>query len=166
MRIKKLQKQAEYILSLCAQKGMKIAVAESCTGGLLSKIMTDISGASEVFLSGMVTYSNESKRKLLGVSANTLKEKGAVSEDVASDMINGLWKIFNAEIVISITGIAGPNSDDSQKKPPLTYIGIGTNFGGEKKLKVYRFSGKDMGRTKNRERVVSRCFEIIEKEII
>jgi nicotinamide-nucleotide amidase len=102
----------------------KIAFAESCTGGLLAKRMTDIPGSSEVFNMGLVTYSNEAKMKLLGVKKDTLDKFGAVSYETAKEMVLGLSHVSGADICVSVTGIAGPGGGTEEKPVGLAYIGV------------------------------------------
>lgn len=104
----------------------RIAVAESCTGGLISKIITDTPGASAVFELGVTTYSNEAKMKLLKVSAETLKSYGAVSEQTAREMASGVRELASSDIAVAVTGIAGPSNDGSQKPVGTVCIGIAT----------------------------------------
>jgi len=101
-----------------------ITVAESCTGGLLASAFTDIAGASQWFRQSWVTYSNDAKMKELGVTEEALKKRGAVSAEVAIQMAQGARNKANASIALSITGIAGPNSDGSKKKIGTVYVGI------------------------------------------
>lgn len=101
-----------------------ITVAESCTGGLLASAFTDIAGASQWFDQSWVTYSNAAKIKELGVKEKTLEKKGAVSAEVAIQMAQGARNRANASIAISITGIAGPNNDGTNKKIGTVYVGI------------------------------------------
>ena len=105
-----------------------VSAAESCTGGLLTSTLTDISGSSACFTQSWVTYSNESKVIELDVNPNTLAEHGAVSAEVALQMALGARKKSNSEIAISITGIAGPKSDDTRKKVGEVYIGISSTM--------------------------------------
>ena len=116
-----------------------ISAAESCTGGLLTSTLTDISGSSACFNQSWITYSNEAKIIELNVDPKTLEEHGAVSTEVAVQMAKGAREKSNAEIAISITGIAGPKSDDSRKKVGQVFIGISSTMyeGGDSKL----FSG-------------------------
>jgi len=114
----------QQIINNLIEKELKIAVAESCTGGLLAKTITDIPGSSACFDVGLVTYSNESKVNLLDVSPQTLEKYGAVSKQVAIEMINGLRKISDCDIAISITGIAGPGGATENKPIGLVYIAI------------------------------------------
>lgn len=103
---------------------MTVATAESCTAGLIAKRITDIPGASEVFECGIVSYANRIKHKVLGVSEEDLNEYGAVSEPVARQMAQGALKISGADIAVSVTGIAGPDSDSTNKPVGLIYIGL------------------------------------------
>ncbi len=106
------------------KQNLKIAVAESCTGGLLSQQITQIPGVSEVFECGVCTYADSIKRKLLGVSADTLEKYGAVSEQTAIEMAEGVRKLSGADIAISTTGIAGPGGGSAQKPVGTVFVGI------------------------------------------
>ena len=103
------------ILQAARDAGLKIATAESCTGGMISAALTDIAGSSDVFERGFVTYSNEAKQDMLSVQADTLAAHGAVSEQVAAEMAMGAVNASNADIAVSVTGIAGPGG--SEHKP-------------------------------------------------
>lgn len=116
------KKVVEYL----KDKNLKVAFCESCTGGYISKTITDVSGASDVFDCGMVTYSNEIKARLAGVSPIALKNKGAVSEEVATQMAKGIRTLAKADIGISVTGIAGPGGGTKEKPVGLVYMGIST----------------------------------------
>ena len=106
------------------QKKLKIAFAESCTGGMLASEITSVSGASKIFGLGLVTYSNQAKIEVLRVNKRIIKKYGAVSYDCCLSMVNNLSKISKAKINISITGIAGPKGGTKQKPVGLVYIGI------------------------------------------
>ena len=108
------------------EKPLKIATAESCTGGLLSHLLTSISGASTYFLGGVVAYSNQIKEKVLGVQEHTLLLHGAVSEQCAQEMADGIRTKFRADIGLSTTGIAGPTGGTPEKPVGLVWIGIST----------------------------------------
>lgn len=108
---------------LLTEKGLKVAVAESCTGGYLAKRITDVSGSSKVFECGICSYSNRIKHQLLGVSERTLEEYGAISEQTATEMASGVRKLSGADIGISVTGNAGPTADEG-KEVGLVYIGV------------------------------------------
>ena len=105
------------------------ACAESCTGGLIAKRVVDIAGCSEVFLGGAVTYANEAKEKLLGVSHETLEKYGAVSEQTAREMAKGIRAALGADIAVSVTGIAGPGGGTPEKPVGTVYIGLSTKDG-------------------------------------
>ena len=106
--------RAERLLSLAVRRGLTIAAAESCTGGMLAARLTDLPGSSAVFLWGAVTYSNAAKRSMLGVSQVTLVAHGAVSEEVASEMARGARDRSGAALAIAITGIAGPGGSGTK----------------------------------------------------
>jgi PncC family amidohydrolase len=129
--------QAQKLLDLAVKKNIKIVSAESCTGGLISALITEISGSSKVFDRGFVTYSNEAKKENLGVLEETLSEFGAVSSQVASQMAIGAVKNSNANLSIAITGIAGPKSDDTEKPVGLVFIASFNDL--NKKLIVEEF---------------------------
>ena len=129
---------------------MKIATAESCSGGLLSSTLVNVSGASSVFLEGIVTYSYESKLNRLNIDVNRLMEFGAVSEEIAHDMAFNLEKLTGADITVGVTGIAGPGGGSELKPVGLVYIAI--NVCGQIFLKSYIFNGN---REKIRQRTVA-----------
>ena len=106
---------------------MKIAFAESCTGGMLASEFTSISGASKVFGLGLITYSNQAKINILKVKKNIIKKYGAVSPECCEAMVKNLSKISKAQINVSITGIAGPNGGTKTKPVGLVYIGVKKN---------------------------------------
>ena len=109
-------------------KKLTLSTAESCTGGFLSKMITEVSGSSDVFNLGVCTYSNEMKKKVLGVTHATLEKYTAVSQQVAKEMAIGIRKLSGADIGVSTTGLAGPKSDASGKPVGLVYIGIESDF--------------------------------------
>jgi PncC family amidohydrolase len=121
-----LLKKTETLLAECRRKKIKIATAESCTGGLVAALLTEIPGASDVFDRGFVTYSNAAKIKQLAVPAALIKKHGAVSAEVASAMAKGALKKSDADIAVSITGIAGPGGGTKQKPLGLVYIAVAT----------------------------------------
>ena len=112
------------VVELLKKNNMTLATAESCTAGYIPKRITDISGASSVFEFGAITYSNEMKHKVLGVSEETLKKYGAVSEQTAREMAAGIRRVSGSDIGISVTGIAGPNSDGTNKPVGLCFIAL------------------------------------------
>ena len=112
------------IVKLLTKKKLTVSFAESCTGGLLSSSITSISGSSNVFNMGLITYSNNAKTKLLKVPKELIKKKGAVSYETCLLMVKGLSKISKSSVLISITGVAGPNGGTKEKPVGLVYIGI------------------------------------------
>ena len=118
----KLYELASEIINKCRSKKFKISVAESCTGGLISSIITSIPGSSDVFECGFITYSNNSKKKFLNVSQNTLSLYGAVSEEVVIEMISGLKLHTQSDILLAISGIAGPGGGTKDKPEGLVWI--------------------------------------------
>jgi len=117
----------EKVVKKFKEEKLTLSFAESCTGGWLSKIITEISGASEIFMGGVCSYSNEVKQNVLGVKEETLKLHGAVSEETAREMSEGITKIMKTSVGVGVTGIAGPLSDNTQKKVGLIYISITHN---------------------------------------
>lgn len=117
--------KSEYLLvERLTAKQMTVAVCESCTGGLISKRITNVPGASRVFGYGLCTYANEAKIKLLGVKRETLEKYGAVSENTALEMAEGMIALSGADLAVSTTGIAGPGGGSEEKPVGLVYIGI------------------------------------------
>jgi nicotinamide-nucleotide amidase len=120
-----LQDLAKQLGESLVTRNMKMASAESCTGGWLAKIITDIPGSSVWFTGSVVSYSNETKQSLLGVSENTLKEFGAVSGETVREMTDGLFSRTNAGIAISISGVAGPGGGTEDKPVGLVWLSWG-----------------------------------------
>lgn len=114
----------QLLVNILKEKRLKIATAESCTGGLISKMITDVSGASGVFDCGVCSYANNIKEKVLGVSRADLEAKGAVSAEVAMQMAEGVRSLSDADIGISTTGIAGPTGGSALKPVGTVYIGV------------------------------------------
>ena len=129
----------EVVSQRLRHRGEKLAVAESCTGGLLSSWMTEIAGSSDIFLGGVVSYDNRLKQDLLGVPAETLEHHGAVSEETVRCMAHGILEVTGADWGISISGIAGPGGGTSDKPVGLVWIGIGNRSGIE--THRYEFPG-------------------------
>ena len=127
--INHLTEAAEKLVFALKEKNLKISFAESCTGGLLSAVLTDISGCSAVLSESYVTYSENAKAKILGVEYSVIKKYSVVSEEVSLQMAKGLFKTSGSDINISVTGVAGPNSDDYNNPVGLVYIGICTKNG-------------------------------------
>ena len=135
-----MEKIAHNLIVSAQKAGLKLATVESCTGGLVAKSITDVPGASEVFEGGLITYSNEAKTVMAGVSESLLKEHGAVSEQVARVLAeNGLART-RADVVVAVTGIAGPSGGSKQKPVGLVYIAVAVR-GGKTMCDVCHFSG-------------------------
>ena len=143
------------VSDLLKQKKLTIATAESCTGGLISHSLTNISGSSEYFDRGVVTYSNQAKIDLLGVPEKTLQEYGAVSEQTAKAMAIGIKERSNVDIGISTTGIAGPTGGTKEKPVGLVYIGIANSK--NVNVKKFVFSGD---RLQNKESTCNAALEM------
>ena len=112
------------IVSLLKKKKLKLAIAESCTGGMLSSAITSVSGSSKIFTMGLVTYSNQAKTSILKIPKKIINKNGAVSVQCCLAMVNNLSKISKSNVCISITGIAGPKGGSKQKPVGLVYIGV------------------------------------------
>tara|TARA_B100001057_G_C22251939_1_gene719794 strand:- start:51 stop:509 length:459 start_codon:yes stop_codon:yes gene_type:complete len=143
------------------KKRLKIAFAESCTGGKLASALTAISGASKVFNLGLVTYSNQAKINVLKVNKNIIQKYGAVSPECCQAMVNNLEKISKAQINVSITGIAGPNGGSKTKPVGLVYIGIKKN----NKLFISKNIFKQKNRLSIQNATVKKTFKIIKSLI-
>ena len=148
---------------LLADRGATVALAESCTGGLISKRLTDIAGSSAYFVEGFVTYSNASKERLLGVPDEMLAEHGAVSEPVARVMAEGARKISGADYGLSVTGVAGPGGGTEEKPVGLVYVGVADAEGavGEK-LDLTAWA---RSRSSIRERSANRALDLLRLRI-
>ena len=130
---------AEAVVRKLKEAGMTVTTVESCTGGLLSATLVDVSGASDVFYQGVVTYANEAKVRLVGVKEATLQAHGAVSEETAREMAEGGAKAANADAALAVTGIAGPGGGTKEKPVGLVYIGCYVN--GKTIVKKNLFTG-------------------------
>ncbi len=125
---------AEVVARLLLERRWRLAVAESCTGGLVAKLVTDAAGASEVFLGGAVTYHNQAKQQWLGVSATLLERHGAVSAEVAEAMARGARDRFGADVTLALTGIAGPSGGTADKPVGTVHYAVATAAGVERRL--------------------------------
>tara|TARA_A100000164_G_C21835481_1_gene737500 strand:+ start:441 stop:899 length:459 start_codon:yes stop_codon:yes gene_type:complete len=140
-----------------SEKKIKISFAESCTGGMLASEITSKSGASKIFGLGLVTYSNKAKINILKVNKRIIQKYGAVSPECCEAMVNNLSKISNAQINVSITGVAGPNGGTKKKPVGLVYIGIKKN----NKLLVNKFVFKQKSRKSIQKATVKKTLDII-----
>ena len=118
--------KAEKLVALCIDKHIKLSAAESCTGGLLMAALTSVSGVSEVFNGGYVTYANEEKIDMVSVEETTLEKHGAVSDAVVREMADGAMLTTGADIAVAISGIAGPTGGTDEKPVGLVHFGIAT----------------------------------------
>lgn len=116
--------EALQLIDVLRSKGIRMSAAESCTGGMIGCMMTSIPGSSDVFLGSAVTYSNESKERILGVSHQTLLDHGAVSEETAREMAKGAIDVYGSDVSLAVTGIAGPGGATPEKPVGLVYIAV------------------------------------------
>ena len=140
---------------------MRLAIAESCTGGMLSSAITSVSGSSKVFTIGLVTYSNKAKTNILKVPQKIIKKYGAVSFQCCSVMVNNLSKLSKSKVCVSITGIAGPKGGSKQKPVGLVYIGIRIG----KKAVINKCNFKNNGRAFIQRQTVKKSLNLLSKLI-
>ena len=148
------------IVSLLKRKKLKLAIAESCTGGMLSSAITSVIGASKVFSMGLVTYSNQAKMNILKVPKKIIQKHGAVSIQCCLSMVNNLSKISKSKICVSITGIAGPKGGTKQKPVGLVYIGLKNG----KKILVSKNKFRNKGRFAIQTATVKKALNLIFKQ--
>ena len=149
------------IVSLLKRKKLKIAFAESCTGGMLSSSITSVNGSSKVFTMGLVTYSNKAKTSILNVSRKIIQKYGAVSVQCCLAMVNNLSKISKSKVCVSITGVAGPSGGTRLKPVGLVYIGVKNG----KKVVINKCQFKNKGRAYIRKETVKKTLSLILKVI-
>ena len=145
------------VIFLLKKKKLKLAIAESCTGGMLSNSITSVSGSSKIFTMGLVTYSNQAKTSILKVSQKIINKYGAVSVQCCLAMVNNLSKISNSKVCVSITGIAGPKGGSKQKPVGLVYIGVKIG----KKVIVNKCNFKNKGRIFIQKQTVKKSLSIL-----
>ena len=145
------------LVKILTEKKLKIAFAESCTGGMLASEITSVSGASKVFGIGLVTYSNQAKITVLKVNKSIIQKYGAVSPQCCEAMVKNLSKISKAQINVSITGIAGPNGGTKKKPVGLVYIGVKKN----NKIFITKNLFKEKSRKAIQKSTIRRTFKII-----
>lgn len=148
----------EKLVELLKENAFTVSTAESCTGGLVSATIINVSGASDVTCASIVTYSNDAKRKYLGVKRSTLESRGAVSKQCAKQMACGITKQTGADVGISTTGIAGPSGGTAEKPVGLVYIGCCVR--GNTKVKKFIFEGD---RTAIRQQAVEAALKLAKK---
>lgn len=149
------------VVDLLIANELSVGTVESCTGGLLAATLINVPGVSDVFKSGLVTYSNKSKKKLVGVKKSTLNKHGAVSKKTAEEMAKGLGTLNKADVAVSTTGIAGPDGGSTEKPVGLVYIGC--YVCGKTKVKEYHFNGD---RQKIRENTVTAALNLMRECIL
>jgi len=149
------------IVSILKKKKLKVAFAESCTGGLLTNAITSVNGSSKVFTMGLVTYSNQAKNTVLKVPKQIIKKYGAVSFQCCLSMLNNLSKISKSKICVSTTGIAGPSGGTKQKPVGLVYIGVKNG----KKVIINKCFFMNKGRLYVQKKTVKKCLEMLIKII-
>ena len=152
-----MKKLLQKIVKLLTKKKLKISLAESCTGGLLSSSITSISGSSKVFTIGLVTYSNQSKISILKVPINIIRKHGAVSYEACLSMVKNINKISKTNISVSVTGIAGPNGGTKKKPLGLVFIGIKK----DNKTLVRKYLFKNKKRTSIQKTAVNKALNLI-----
>ena len=152
-----MKKISHKIIKLLKNKKIKISFAESCTGGMLSSAITSVAGSSKVFNLGLVTYSNESKIKVLKISKKVIRKYGALSEQVCKAMVINVSKIGKTNMSVSVTGIAGPKGGTREKPVGLVYVGI--KKGNKISIKKYLFKNK--GRSYIQRATVNRCLGLV-----
>ena len=149
------------IVSLLKGKKLKVAIVESCTGGMLSSAITSVSGSSKVFTMGLVTYSNQAKTVILKVPQKIINKYGAVSVQCCLVMVNNLSKISKSKVCVSITGIAGPKGGSKQKPVGLVYIGIKVG----KKVVINKCNFRNKGRLFIQKQTVKKALNLLLKLI-
>ncbi|MBR5506587.1 MAG: CinA family protein [Clostridia bacterium] len=149
------------LYELLKEKNIMISTAESCTGGLIGKTLTDIPGISAHYGYGFITYSNEAKQNLLGVKRETLELFGAVSSDTVKEMVTGALLKSGADVAVSVSGIAGPGGGSAEKPVGLVYIGVKSK---ENDAKSHRFIF-DGTREEVRQKTVEKAIELVIEEI-
>lgn len=159
---KDLKRLSSRIGRLLTAKALTVAAAESCTGGLLSHVLTGVSGSSQYFVGGVVAYSNQIKEMILGVNPNTLLQHGAVSEQTACEMAAGIREKFGTDIGLSTTGIAGPTGGTPTKPLGLVWIGFSTQENTHA-IKCHFKGGRTGVKTSTVEKVLTILMEDLEE---
>jgi len=156
-----MHKNIKKIIFRLTKKKLSLALAESCTGGMLAQTITSVSGASKVFALSLITYSNQSKIRFLKVPHKIIRKYGAVSKECCYSMVLNLAKISKAKLNLAITGIAGPRGGTKKKPVGLVYIGIKKN----NDIKIHKYLFKNISREMIRKNSVKKSLELI-KEFI
>jgi nicotinamide-nucleotide amidase len=148
---------AERVVRLLSDRGLTLALAEACTGGLIGDLLTDVPGSSRCFLGGVVAYANQAKQRLLGVPAETLETYGSVSEQTALAMAQAACERFGADIGLATTGIAGPGGGTPGKPVGLTFVGLAA-AGGQTLVRRFQWQGS---RRQNKSETASAALDLI-----
>ena len=156
-----MKKKIIKLIKLLKRKKLKISIAESCTGGMLSSAITSVSGSSKVFDMGLVTYSNQSKTSILKVTKTIIQKHGSVSFQCCLSMVNNLSKIGKSKVCVSITGIAGPNGGTRKKPVGLVYIGIKNG----KRVFINKYQFKNKGRAYIQKSTVKKGVDLILRQL-
>jgi PncC family amidohydrolase len=135
----KLAALSQKVVVQLMQKELTLATAESCTGGLIAKLITDVSGSSNIFIGGVVSYSNAMKQKWLGVKSETIEKFGAVSEATVSEMLSGVRVATGCDLAIAVSGVAGPTGGTPDK--PIGTVVIGWRFREKEIMERFQFNG-------------------------
>lgn len=126
-----LDELASRVIEIFREKGLSLALAESCTGGMIAETITNVAGASDIFYGSAVTYVNSAKEHILGVAHETLEKHGAVSSECAEEMACGARSVYGADVAMSVTGIAGPGGGSEAKPVGTVWFGLATKDGAE-----------------------------------
>lgn len=126
-----LDELALRVIEIFREKGLSLALAESCTGGMIAETITNVAGASDIFYGSAVTYVNSAKEHILGVAHETLEKHGAVSSECAEEMACGARRVYGADVAMSVTGIAGPGGGSEAKPVGTVWFGLATKDGAE-----------------------------------
>ena len=126
-----LDELASRVIEIFREKGLSLALAESCTGGMIAETITNVAGASDIFYGSAVTYVNSAKEHILGVARETLEKHGAVSSECAAGMADGARRVYGADVAMSVTGIAGPGGGSEAKPVGTVWFGLATKDGVE-----------------------------------
>ncbi len=153
-----IQSLATQTLQMARERGLKIATAESCTGGLIGGALTAIAGSSDVFDRGFITYSNDAKHEMLGVNLDSLRQYGAVSDTVAKEMAYGAIVNSGADIAIAVTGVAGPGGGSTDKPVGTVWISV-AEMGQAPIATLFEFG--DIGREKVRQKTVEAALNLL-----
>ena len=150
---------ASRVIEIFREKGLSLALAESCTGGMIAETITNVAGASDIFYGSAVTYVNSAKEHILGVARETLEKHGAVSSECAAGMADGARRVYGADVAMSVTGIAGPGGGSEAKPVGTVWFGLATKDGVETFRR--RFDGdRAAGRRQTVAEVLRRLAEV------